>query len=281
VLNSGFVGIGQTTPALLLHVGSPSASGAVARFQNSTGTCDVNPTATALSCSSDMALKKNIDLLSDGSAWSYDANIAADNRSVLARLLALAPVSYNWNAESDTDAKHAGFIAQDVWQVFPNLVSEDSATHLLSLNYMGLIPYTVEAIKEMDLNVTGIANLDRPNTWREALSDWLGNAANGIKSLVVHDKICINNTCVTEEQLQRVLQESEQQSSVSSSSASDPVSQPTSPVVDESDSEEEVTQTPATPPEEIAAPVVEDDTQSPEVPPPGVETPVVSEEDAQ
>jgi hypothetical protein len=213
--DAGNVGIKNTTLTYSLNVGSASVSGIVARFQNSTGTCDINPTGTALSCSSDMTLKKNIDLLSDGSSWSFNGNITADNQSVLAKLLALTPVNYNWNSESDGDAKHTGFIAQDVRQVFPDLVSEDSATHLLSLNYMGLIPYTVEAIKEMNLNITDIANLNRDNTWRTAFIDWFASSTNGIENFfskkVTTDQLCVKDangeTCLNRSQIDQVLQQ--------------------------------------------------------------------------
>jgi hypothetical protein len=43
--------------------------------------------------------------------------------------------------------KRLGFVAQDVQKVFPELVEQDSAGYL-SLDYLGLIPVLVEAIKE-------------------------------------------------------------------------------------------------------------------------------------
>jgi lysophospholipase L1-like esterase len=192
----------------------------VATFQNAGGTCVVIPSATgSISCSSDMTLKKNITTLSDNSAWSYNANISPDNQSVLAKILALSPVDYNWNVEQDTDPKHAGFIAQEVRQVFPDLVTEDANSHVLSLNYTGLVPYTIQAIKEMNLNITDISNLDRPNNWRDSLITWLGSSTNGIANIfskkVTTDelstqKICVgqpdNQVCVTKDQLQQLLQ---------------------------------------------------------------------------
>ena len=55
ILASGNVGIGTTSPDMLLSVGSNSPSGSVAHFENSTGSCYINPTTTSLSCSSDSA----------------------------------------------------------------------------------------------------------------------------------------------------------------------------------------------------------------------------------
>ena len=46
ITSAGLVGIGTTTPAYTLHVATTTA-GIVARFQNGTGYCDINPTNTA------------------------------------------------------------------------------------------------------------------------------------------------------------------------------------------------------------------------------------------
>ncbi|MDB5254687.1 MAG: hypothetical protein JWL92_63 [Candidatus Nomurabacteria bacterium] len=210
VVASGKVGLSNTTPGYLLHVGNNTASGIVARFENSTGTCDISPTSTALVCSSDMTRKKNIALLADGSAWSFSGNIAAGSQTVLGRILALAPVSYNWNSEPDAAPRHPGFIAQDVRQLFPDLVAVDPKTGLLSMNYTGLIPYTVSAIQEMNLNIMNIGDLTKTNTWRDSLIAWLGSASNGIKSLVVHDKICVDDECLTKNDIHQLLQMKQQ-----------------------------------------------------------------------
>lgn len=66
---TGNVGIGQTSPSYLLHVGSSSASGTVAEFQNSSGNCTFTPTTSTWSCSSDARLKKDIVDAGDALAW--------------------------------------------------------------------------------------------------------------------------------------------------------------------------------------------------------------------
>jgi hypothetical protein len=57
-VSTGNIGIGTTSPDMLLSVGSNSPAGA--HFENSTGSCYINPTTTSLSCSSDSRLKTNI-----------------------------------------------------------------------------------------------------------------------------------------------------------------------------------------------------------------------------
>jgi hypothetical protein len=231
LLRNGDFGIANTSPTFLLDVGSSAilTGTAVAEFQNAGGTCDVTPSTTGgITCSSDMNLKKNISNLFDGSTWSFNNNISIANTSILNKILALNPVDYNWNVEQNTDPKHAGFIAQEVQQVFPDLVTANPTTHLLSLDYTGLVPYTIEAIKEMNVNITDIADLTKQNSWRDALLAWLGSATNGIKNIfsaqVTTPSLCVgtndDKTCITKAQLDQLLQ---QQSASTNSASSQPV----------------------------------------------------------
>jgi hypothetical protein len=244
-------------PQYTLQVGSGDVAGVVARFENSAGTCDINPLTSSLTCSSDMRLKKNITDIANGNTWSFNGNITADNQSALSRILALTPVSYNWNAESQNEAKHPGFIAQEVRQVFPDLVATDPDTGLLSLNYTGLIPYTVQAIKEINLNITDISNLNRDNTWRNALIAWFGNTSNGITDFfskkITTDQLCVRDnagtTCLTRSQVNQLMQGNNNGGST----------------------------TVVNPP----APDPADDTQTPEVTPPDVTDPIPDETPAE
>ena len=92
---------------------------------------------------SDKRLKKNINSL---------------NHS-LSQIKKLQGVTYNLindstknqpikNGHKDKDAKHYGLIAQDVQKVYPELVKQDDSTSMLAVNYTGLIPIIIEAIKE-------------------------------------------------------------------------------------------------------------------------------------
>lgn len=61
----------------------------------------------------------------------------------------LQGVSFDWK---DPNKKDLGFIAQDVKEVLPEIVSEDKQG-ILNINYNGIIPVLVEAIKELQQEV--------------------------------------------------------------------------------------------------------------------------------
>lgn len=84
----------------------------------------------------------------------------------LSRILLLKGVSYNMKKEfyniSDqemlskamNDSKtDFGFLAQEIKEVFPEVVSLDSTTSYYSVNYVKLIPVLIEAIKEQQVQI--------------------------------------------------------------------------------------------------------------------------------
>ncbi len=193
-VTSGKIGIATIPTTYTLEVGNSSITGIVARFTDSAGTCDIDPSVAAVVCSSDQTLKKNITSL-DTSDNTSPLGQTSQN-SILDQVMNLRPVTYNWNGENDTDPTHAGFIAQDVRNIFPDLVSEDNTTHLLSLNYTGLLPYTIKAIQEMNIKIESIDNLttgtDENPTFADRLVAWLGNAGNHITRIFTGE-VCLTD----------------------------------------------------------------------------------------
>jgi len=71
-----------------------------------------------------------------------------DASSELQRLLSLRPVSYYWRDESLPQTLQYGLIAQELQQVFPELVSEaEDEQKTLAVNYQALIPLLVNALQ--------------------------------------------------------------------------------------------------------------------------------------
>ncbi|MCK8522611.1 tail fiber domain-containing protein [Aquimarina sp. D1M17] len=86
--------------------------------------------------------------LSDG---TFKQNVETI-RNPLAAIEALNGVTYDWNAKAKQtknveDKKQYGFVAQEVEKVIPELAFTDAKGEK-SLNYQGLLPILVEAIKE-------------------------------------------------------------------------------------------------------------------------------------
>jgi len=180
------------------------ATSIVARFTNGTGSCDINPTTTALVCASDINLKKNIVTMDD-KEFALQTVPDITSMSIKDKLMLLTPVKYNWKSEQDTDGKHAGFIAQEIEQIFPDLVFTDPTTGLKSVAFTNLIPYTIEAFKEMNLKITELNNMDKKNDWRDSLSAWFGNASNKITRIFTGE-ICLSDEngeteCINRSQL--------------------------------------------------------------------------------
>ncbi len=208
--NLGNVGIGNTSPSYQLQVGNNTVSGIVVRFENSTGTCDINPTTASLACSSDINLKKNITTL-ENSEFILKENIDTSSKS-LEKILALTPVMYNWNNENDNTNKHVGFIAQEVEQIFPDIVFTDPNTNLKSISYTNLIPYTVKAIQEMDLIVKELSSLDtsKDNSLGSLITRFLAEQATFAKEFTanifhVNGDVCVDDVCITKEEFKQML----------------------------------------------------------------------------
>lgn len=151
---------------------------------------------SGLGCTSDERLKTNIiDLTTN----------------TLDTLLNVKTVTYNWLNNPDGKTM-VGFLAQDLEQYFPELVATNERGQK-SVYYSQMTPILVEAIREMNLNVTMLSDMVRENTWRNALVEWFGNAANGITDIFAKrahvEQLCIgtagNETCLSKDQVDSIL----------------------------------------------------------------------------
>jgi hypothetical protein len=140
-VTGGRVGIGTATPERTFHV-AVNAAVAPIRVENSNGYCEINPTTTTWSCTSDARLKNTI--------------IALSASSTLQKVATLRPVSFKWNNQSD-DTQRFGLIAQEVEAVFPELVSTDTITGYKSVAYGNLTPFIISALQEVNVKVDALA----------------------------------------------------------------------------------------------------------------------------
>ncbi|MEI6316748.1 MAG: tail fiber domain-containing protein, partial [bacterium] len=189
----GNVGIGTMAPTAPLEVYTAGAT--VAKFTGSGGVTSCIISSSVLTCSSDVRLKKNIDNINYG----------------LADIMKLRPVDYNWKFEADGSTKSLGFIAQEVEAVIPNLVTTDPDTGYKQLNTIGMAPILTKAIQEMDLKLEPLTSLDpaQDGSLASLIKKYLQDALNGIQTLFANkvqtNELCLQDVCVTKNQLQQLL----------------------------------------------------------------------------
>ncbi len=133
----GLIGVGTSTPLARLHAYRPD-DGDVAAFTDSSGTCTINPTSTALICTSDRNAKQQVTSLSNN----------------LEKILRLNPVSFYWKNQRGGPLRF-GFIAQEVESVLPHLVSS-APDGSKTLNYLGFNPFLVGAIQEQQKHIEAL-----------------------------------------------------------------------------------------------------------------------------
>ena len=96
---------------------------------------------------SDKRLKENI------------ANISQDDKD---KLLQLVPKTYNF-IKDEQKIKRYGLIAQEVEELFPEIVKTNSVNDIKALNYIDLIPLLLEKVKELDTTINEL--LHKTNTY--------------------------------------------------------------------------------------------------------------------
>ena len=200
---TGDLGIGTTTPYAPLSVwGSATASSTLAfNVVNSASTTDFAvfdggnaELSGSLSQSSDQRLKTNIQSLGASSSLSL--------------IDELNPVTFNWIDPDQSTSLQLGFIAQQVQQIFPNLVSTTSATALtpdgtLSLNYIGLISPVVSAIQALGSEITSIENTIAG--FAQSITSAVGNFGQVNSSVDNTQELCVGSTCITPAQFQAIV----------------------------------------------------------------------------
>jgi hypothetical protein len=108
----------------------------------SVGTVTCTSTATAYnSGTSDRTLKKNFENWTD---------------TVLTSFKNLNPQKFQYLYEEDTDAKHKGYIAQDLVADFPEAYPKSPETDKYLFNPSGMVVYLMKAIQELEAKVAAL-----------------------------------------------------------------------------------------------------------------------------
>ncbi len=179
--------------------------------------CTIRPDTAGINCSSDQTLKTNI----------------TDLENVLDTLSDVRTVMYNWKNTPNTNAQ-IGFLAQDLKEYFPTLVSRASNGYL-QVNYAGMTPILTKAIQELNLKVEGAFDIQKNNTFAGNMRAWFANTSNGIAKMFAGEvetkNLCVSDdtgerTCITKSDLDALLENAHL-----TPSSPEPVPTPEIPVV--------------------------------------------------
>jgi len=160
-------------------------------------------------------------------------NIKPISNTTLSQLLKIKPSVYNFNNSRESklfglnqEKLQAGFIAQELEEVFPDLVQEKTAPVLTGnsenpvenvtykgVNYIGLIPYMVKATQEQQMLIealqTKVSALEKQNSSKTIMTDgktqlsgsldFIGispNPTNGLTNIKVQAKGEVNGELI-------------------------------------------------------------------------------------
>ena len=128
-----------------LRVCRQGSTGSVVQFANQgtadVGSISVTTSATAYNTSaSDRTLKKNFE------NWTENTLTLFKN---------INPQKFNFIQEEDTDAKHKGYIAQDLINSFPEAYNKNDNDKYM-FNPSGMVVYLMKAIQELEAKVAAL-----------------------------------------------------------------------------------------------------------------------------
>lgn len=195
IANTGYLGIGNTSPAVLvdsarsandsltrirlqnanagasaqthLDLGNDqnaSAAGMILNSSANTGGAGVNSLNIYNGLSAPIRVQAGgsggVDLASGATSWAAvsDERLKKNIQSLeygLAEITQLAPVRFDYKNDSSDESKRIGFIAQDVLDVIPEAVSGAEST-FYGLSATELIPALVNAVKQLNAKVEAL-----------------------------------------------------------------------------------------------------------------------------
>ena len=168
VLKNGKVGLGTIEPGALLHLKqSSNTNSSGLRIQSTESSFmgvsfpenywDIYTSGSDLQFYFNGSSKSHIDAGTGGFVHSSDRQLKRDIQpldEVMPRLMQLKPASYYYKDVVTPERRAWGFIAQEVGEVFPNLMHQSS--EYKGLNYDDFAVMAIKALQEQQLEITDL-----------------------------------------------------------------------------------------------------------------------------
>jgi hypothetical protein len=138
----------------------------------------------------------------------------------LAEVLKLRPVSYDYKPELLVTGRQVGFIAEEMYEVIPEVVGLKNGAPD-NIDYAKLTSVLVKAVKDLYLEFSDL------KTKVLALAEKVVS-----REIMATEKVCIGNTCINEQQLVDLLNQSGQSYAYPSPAPAEPTATSTEPVVE-------------------------------------------------
>jgi len=148
----GLVGVAETSPRATLHIKEVGTSTAL-MIENNSNSSDwsMGISVNDLLFYFNNTFKASVNDVNGAWVQTSDRRlkkeITYDNRSVLPNLLSLRPASYKYIDNKADDPKSYGFIAQEVQELFPELVIKSDEDYL-AISYSEFSVLAIKAIQE-------------------------------------------------------------------------------------------------------------------------------------
>jgi hypothetical protein len=143
--DGGYISVGSNTLTTVGYLCANSAGGGTMALKNASNTVTItcsgdtgNITCVSLTQTSSRKVKKNIKPIKDAK-----------------KILDLEAVQFDYKEAAQGKNKR-GFIAEDVAEVLPNLVTEETEDTPATLDYMQMIPYLQAVIKDQEARIKAL-----------------------------------------------------------------------------------------------------------------------------